>query len=162
MLDADWEDRFQQAVVLDNDGFLYVMSGGVGVDVMSVMQDVWRSTVSFHDLPTIARLCGVTIPTCGTGIKCWPGPGTVIATDGSFVSCKACPQGDVADASSSSASTPIVIALVVFVLLFVAAAGLAGYLYNKQRTAQGGPIAFPSDHFGTSVDTTGLMGSSSL
>ena len=55
ILDAEWEDRFQQATVLTSDGYLLVMSGASGsVDSSYVTNDVWRSTTSFHDLPAIA------------------------------------------------------------------------------------------------------------
>jgi len=164
VLDAEWDDRFQQAVVLDDAGYLYIVSGGVGVDVQSVLQDVWRSTTTFSDLASVARLCGTTVPECGVGLKCWPGPGTVLASDGSFVSCDACPVSGLngGGSSSSSSNNGLVIALVVFVLLFVAAAVAAGFYYRKaKQMGGGGPAAFSSDHFGA-VDSSGLMQHTSL
>jgi hypothetical protein len=149
---------------LDNDGYLYIVSGGTGVDVQTVLQDVWRSTTSFNDLASVGRLCGISVPSCGVGLKCWPGQGTVLASDGSFVSCDACPMGGLngGGSSSSSSNNGLVIALVVFVLLFVAAALVAGFLYRKMKQmGGGGPPTFSSDHFGA-IDSSGLMQHTSL
>ena len=134
VLDAEWDDRFQQAVAIDSDGYLLVLSGATGdVDSSYVLNDVWRSTTSFHDLSAIARVCGLTVPSCGTGLKCWPGADTVVATDGSFVSCSACPEYSVS--SSTTNVTALVAALAVFVILFVVATAAAGYLWNKMQQA---------------------------
>ena len=158
VLDADWDDRFQQAVVIDTDGHLLVMSGATGdVDASVVLNDVWRSLTSFHDLPTIARTCGLTVPSCGTGLKCWPGADTVVATDGSFVSCSACPT--YSSSASNTNTTALIAALAAFVILFVVAAVAAGYLWNKwQASKAGGPASYAGTSF-ASADTAGLIGS---
>ena len=158
MLDAEWDDRFQQAVTVDTDGYLLVLSGATGeVDSSYVLNDVWRSRTTFHDLPAIARACGLTVPSCGTGLKCWPGADTVVATDGSFVSCSACPEYNTS--TSTQSMTAIIAALAVFVILFVVAAGAAGYLWNKmQQQNKGGPASFSGTSF-VNADTNSLIGS---
>ena len=134
VLDAEWDDRFQQVVTLDDQGYLYIMGGGTGTVDMSVLQDVWRSTVSFSDTAAVARVCGLTVPACGIGLKCWPGPGTVKATDGSYISCDACPYGGAGGgAAAASAQTGLIVALVVFILLFLAAAGVAYFFWKKTK-----------------------------
>ena len=159
VLDADWDDRFQQAVTIDANGYLLILSGATGpVEASYVLNDVWRSMTSFHDLPGIARACGLTVPACGTGLKCWPGAGTVVATDGSFVSCSACPDSGVASSSTTN-TTALIAALAVFVILFVAAAASAGFFFNKlQQSNKGGPASFGGASF-ASGDTTGLISS---
>jgi hypothetical protein len=67
--------------VLDADGYLYVIGGdernnNTGPRVMK--NDVWRSTMSFHDLPALSRACNTVIPACGVGLTCVPGPLTRI------------------------------------------------------------------------------------
>ena len=158
MLDAEWEDRYQQVVVLDDTGNLLIMSGGTGVgNDQTVVQDVWRSTISFNNPTDVARVCGLTVPSCGIGLKCWPGAGTVKATDGSYISCDACPYGAGAGSSGSSANMGLIVALVVFILLFLAAAGAAFFFFRKSKgPAAGGPAQFSTDHFGA-MDNTGLM-----
>ena len=42
------------------------------------MNDVWRSSFSFHDLTALSKSCNVPIPACGTGLTCLPGPNTQI------------------------------------------------------------------------------------
>ena len=137
------------------------MSGAEGDSESSyVVNDVYRSTTSFHDLPAIARVCGLTVPACGTGLKCWPGAGTVVATDGSFVSCAACPDPSLGGSSSSSSSSmAMTIALVAFVILFVLAAAGAFYLYRQVQAskAAGGPAGgYGGSAFG-STDNSGLI-----
>ena len=162
VLDAEWEDRFQQAVAVDADGHLIIASGAVGADQQVPQKDVWRSLTSFHDLASVSRLCGVTIPSCGAGLKCWPGADTVVATDGSYVSCSACPTTSSGGAPGSTTNMAMVISLVVFVLLFVAAAAVAGFLYRKMRAVPSGLNApYSTDSFST-MDNSGLMQHSSL
>jgi len=125
-----------------------------------VLNDVWRSATSFHDLPAIARACGLTVPSCGTGLKCWPGADTVVATDGSFVSCSACPE--YSPSSSTTSTTALIAALAVFVILFVLAAVAAGYMWNKmQQAAKGGAAAYSGSSF-ANADTNSLIGGSHL
>ena len=155
VLDAEWDDRFQQAVTVDVNGNLLVLSGQDSS--ATLLNDVWASQTSFHDLPAIARVCGLTVPSCGTGLKCWPGADTVIATDGSFVSCSACQEYSVS--SSTTNTTALVAALAVFIILFVVAAIAAGYLWNKMQAAsKGGPASFAGTSF-ASADTSSLIGS---
>ena len=153
--DAEWDDRYLQMMAVGSDGALYV-GGGVQFDVgrFAVFQDMWRSTISFHDLPAVAKACGITIPDCGTGLRCWPGADTVKATDGSYVSCTACPH---ASASSSGASTAVVAVMVVFIALSAVLAAGCVYLWNKVKSAAGQePLWGAKSTSDSTVDTTAL------
>ena len=112
--DAEWDDRYAPMVAIDGQGYLIV---GSGVQIVMdeppfgrqvAFNDVWRSTISFNDHAAVAKACGVEIPACGVGLRCWPGNDTVAATDGSFVSCPSCPHASLVPAaplpSSSSGS----------------------------------------------------------
>ena len=122
--------------MLDEAGFLYVVAGrsteGGGV---TQFNDVWRSSLSFHDIDAISKACNVAIPSCGVGLRCYPDAGTVVAADGSYVSCDACPHSST---SASSGVSPIAIALAVFVVLFVITAGALTFVLRRQVGAAGG------------------------
>ena len=72
--DAEWDDRRYEASALDADGFLYVVGGlGPGENLPANRRnDVWRSTISFHDLAAVEAACTLTRPACGYGITCLP------------------------------------------------------------------------------------------
>ena len=119
-MDAEWQDRGYQSAVLDAKGRLMVMAGLIypnppawisvngqqppsipipshahtGLPLIPLppclCADVWRSTISFHDLDAVSAACNVTIPACGAGLRCYPDVGTVVAAHGSFVAWAAC------------------------------------------------------------------------
>ena len=68
--DAPFEDRRVPATVLDESGHLLVMGGYD--DQGRRYNDVWRTAVSFDDYTQVARICNVTIPSCGPGLTCLP------------------------------------------------------------------------------------------
>lgn len=68
-----------------------------------------------------------------------PGADTVLATDGSYVSCSACPHGS---SSSSSSSSSVVIGLVVISIVAVILLIYVFYILNQVRNA-GHPPPFP-------------------
>ena len=131
--DAEFEDRYLQFTVLDEAGYLYVVAGRSTGNYQ--YNDVWRSSLSFHDIPAISRACNVPIPACGVGLRCYPNNGTVVAADGSYVSCDACPHSVGGAAGGVSA---VVIALAVFVVLFVATAGALVWVVRRGAKAAGG------------------------
>ena len=133
--DADFEDRYLQFTVLDEAGYLYVVAGRSteGGEVYQY-NDVWRSSLSFHDIDAVSKACNVPVPSCGVGLRCYPDAGTVVAADGSYVACDACPHSS---GSASSTVSPVVIALAVFVVLFVLTAA-ALVIVLRRRSASGG------------------------
>ena len=84
---APYEDRRVPSTVLDETGRLLVMGGYD--DQGTYYNDAWRSQVSFDDYSTIARICGVTIPTCGPGITCLPSDSTFQQSSDGSVTCAA-------------------------------------------------------------------------
>ena len=68
--------------LLDNDGFFYVIGGDVGVNNSTLprtpVNDVWRSSFSLNDPASLSRMCNVSIPICGPGLRCLPGANTRI------------------------------------------------------------------------------------
>ena len=139
--DADFEDRYLQFTMLDEAGHLYVVAGR-STESGGVQQfnDVWRSSISFHDIDAVSKACNVAIPSCGVGLRCYPDSGTTVAADGSWVSCAACPHSS---GSASSAVSPVAIALAVFVVLFVLTAG-ALVVVLRRRGAAGAAGGVPS------------------
>ena len=136
--DAEWEDRYLQMTTVDEQGYLYIL-GGVHFERRIIpYHDVWRSTISFHDLPAVARLCGITIPSCGPGLRCWPGPGTVQATDGSFVSCAACPHPSLSYSSPTQLLSASAVAAIVVLVTFGVAASAYSLLLKRRLRAFGG------------------------
>ena len=88
----------------------------------------------------MSATCGIPVPTCGVGLKCWPGPDTVVATDGSYVSCAACPH----DSPASSTNTVLMAALVVFVVFSVlVTVMLSCVLYRIWTTGAASHLALP-------------------
>ena len=163
MQDAEWDDRYLQMTYLDNSGQLYI-AGGALYDVgrFTMYQDVWRSTISFHDLPAVERACGITIPACGTGLRCWPGPGTMKSTDGTYVSCEACPAPDAAAAShsmvSSTAYNTVLAFMIIFLIMTLVAAPTAVVLLRKlQATRAGWQQGKQLSSTDTAIDTGSLL-----
>ena len=81
--DATFPDRRWQMTMLDNEGYFYIMGGEFGVNQTINQQrfpfnDVWRSSFSFNDPASLARLCGLPVPVCGPGLRCLPGTNTRI------------------------------------------------------------------------------------
>jgi len=137
--DAEWDDRRYQMTLLDGDGYLWVM-GGQSASGGYYFQDMWKSTWTFSDTAATAARCKVTIPSCGTGLKCLPNTGnTLVASDGSGVFCDACPY---TFSSQAAAATTVVAFLIVFVILFILASGGLIYTYYKLRSA-GAPSPIP-------------------
>ena len=137
--DAQWDDRYLPAVAVGPDGVLYVGSGvqfDGGRGFVNIFQDMWKSTISFHDLPAISKACGITIPSCGTGLRCWPGKDTVKATDGSYVSCAACPYEGLGG-GGGAASGAVIGVMVVFIVLSVLLMGVVGYLWTRMQKGGG-------------------------
>ena len=136
MEDAEFEDRYLQFTMLDEQGYLYVVAGRATENAgIRNFNDVWKSSISFHDINDVSKACNVPIPSCGVGLRCYPNAGTVVAADGSYVSCDACPHST--SSASSSGVPPVVVALVVFVLLFVATAGALLYVLRRRGAAGG-------------------------
>ena len=89
-IDAEWDDRRYQASALDSAGYLYIIGGlGPGANTQANRKnDVWRSTISFHDLTAVENACTMTRPACGYGITCLPtDPTTIVLSRG--VTCAA-------------------------------------------------------------------------
>ena len=110
---------------------------------------MWKSSISFHDIDAVSRTCNIAVPPCGVGLKCFPDSDTVVAADGSYVSCAACPhpKAVAAAAADSSSASSVVLAgfLVLFVVLFVLAGGCLLYVLHRLRTAGGqSPLPLPS------------------
>ena len=146
--DAQWSDRYLQFTALDEEGYLYVM-GGRSSEGGSLQQynDVWRSSITFHDVDAIARTCNVVPPACGVGLRCFPSGDTVVAADGSFVSCAACPHPSLQSPSSSSSAasaTQWQLLVLLFAALFaVTLLALLLILYRLRSAGGRPPFALP-------------------
>ena len=134
--------------MLDEQGYFYVVGGrsfeGGGVQQWN---DVWRSSISFDDVDAVARTCNVQPPACGVGLRCFPSADTVVAADGSYVSCAACPHPLAQSASGSSSATTLQWQVLVglFVLLFVVTLLSLVFVLLKVRSSGGSaPIALPA------------------
>ena len=137
--DATWEDRRYQMTLLDNDGALWVM-GGIDQGNQR-LGDIWKTNtgISFNNVNDITTRCKVSVPSCGAGLLCNPGAGTLIAADGSGAYCDQCPFTFNTQASRVTTLTAF---LVVFVVLTVLALIALGYTYYKLRSA-GTPSPIP-------------------
>jgi len=135
--DAQWDDRRYQMTLLDDAGYLWVMAGQDAFGQR--LGDVWRSTVSFNNVADITNRCKVSVPSCGAGLLCNPGGGTLIAADGSGAYCDTCPYTFSGQATRVTTLTAF---LVVFVILTVLALIALGYTYYKLRSA-GTPSPIP-------------------
>lgn len=138
VIDADWEDRRYLQTVLDDQGHLWVLGGQI--ENLGYQNDIWKSRISYYNNDAVSQECGVAIPSCGTGLKCWPGEAeTLVSTDGRNVYCSACPYS-----YGSKGATLITGFLVFFVILFVLAAGTLLYTLNKLRSSgAASPIPLP-------------------
>jgi len=138
VIDADWEDRRYLHTVLDDEGYLWVMGGQI--EGLGYQNDIWKSVISYHDNDDVSQHCGVSIPSCGVGLKCWPGKSeTLVSTDGRSVYCSECPYS-----FGSGSATVVTGFLVFFVILFILAAGTLGYALKKLRDAgTASPIPLP-------------------
>lgn len=138
VIDAEWEDRRYLHTVLDDEGFLWVMGGDI--DGQGYQNDIWKSTMSYHDNNAVSQHCGIAVSGCGTGLRCWPGEAeTLVSTDGRNVYCSVCPYS-----YGSTGATLITGFLVFFVILFVIAAGTLVYAMKKLReSGAASPIPLP-------------------
>ena len=152
--DAEFEDRYLQFTMLDEQGYLYVVAGRSTGG--SQYNDVWRSSLSFHDIAGISKACNVPIPSCGVGLRCYPNNGTVVAADGSYVYCDACPH--TTTGVSGSAVSPVVIALAVFVVLFVLTAGALVYVVRRAGAAAAGAAGGAASWWQKSSSADTLIG----
>ena len=77
--DLAFVDRRYEAITLDEAGYLYVVAGETNErNPREYLNDAWRSTISFSNASLVASSCGLSVPSCGTGLNCWPGAmGTV-------------------------------------------------------------------------------------
>ena len=73
--DAGFTDRRYFMTVLDTEGYLYIIGGADANQTR--LNDVWRSTISFHDLGAVERTCRITRPPCGYGLTCFPNDPTL-------------------------------------------------------------------------------------
>jgi hypothetical protein len=70
-LTAGFWPREDHVIMFDKDGYLLLMEGDA--PNVATQNDVWRSTTSFFNVSGIATVCGLQIPSCGVGLRCWPG-----------------------------------------------------------------------------------------
>jgi hypothetical protein len=88
--DSEWSDRTGLLTMLDERENLVV---GCGQGVGGLYNDIWRSSISFSNLATVASACGMKRPPCasslGLGMACWPGASTYVSTDGRSMTCPA-------------------------------------------------------------------------
>ena len=100
--DAEWSDRTDLLTMLDERENL-IVGGGIG---FSRYNDIWRSSISFTSLATVASACGMARPPCasslGLGMACWPGATTFVSTDGRSVTCPAVQTCNAPPAEDSS------------------------------------------------------------
>ena len=73
---ASFRPRQDLAVTFDSAGYLYVSSGidGIYVNPAVDIADLWKSPISFLNLQAVSAACGVAVPACGVGLRCWPLP----------------------------------------------------------------------------------------
>ena len=71
---ANFRPRQDLAATIDSAGYLYVSSGIDGL-LGSDISDLWKSPISFLNLQSVQQACGVQIPACGVGLRCWPAAG---------------------------------------------------------------------------------------
>ena len=73
---ANFRPRQDLAATIDSAGYLYVSSGIDGLlPGSTTIADLWKSPISFLNLQAVSQACGVQIPACGVGLRCWPTPG---------------------------------------------------------------------------------------
>jgi len=164
--DAEFSDRYGQFTALDENGYLIVAAGAYynyENRGFQFFNDVWRSTISFNDLAAVYSSCGITAPSCGLGLRCWPGAGTfksILSNGGVYCpqcqqtinpecqlcpNCPSCPDtcsiGSGTDSNSSSAAIAF---LVIFLLMFLTACTALFYTYYRLRSqGQSSPIPLP-------------------
>jgi hypothetical protein len=100
---AGWMYRWMSAATIDANNYI-ILAGGAnnpGNGVNGYANDVFRSTLPFT-VANIQTHCNLTAPSCGVGLKCWPGAGTIVV--GNTVSCAACPATSSSCKSSSTGS----------------------------------------------------------
>ena len=85
------------AVVLPLFYSYLIMTGGDAPWVTASSNVVWRSEYSLKNLSYVADRCHLTIPSCGTGLNCWPS--AIQACD------RGCPTTALPSSSSSTGST---------------------------------------------------------
>ena len=76
---AEWVVRQDHRFIIDTQDYLYVTGGTsnnqTGPTV--TLNDVWQSAISWTSPATVASACGLTVPACGVGLRCWPNATTV-------------------------------------------------------------------------------------
>jgi len=76
---AEWPVRQDHRVAIDTQDYLYV-TGGTSINQTGptvTLNDVWRSVTSWTSPTTVAAACGLTVPSCGVGLRCWPNATTL-------------------------------------------------------------------------------------
>ena len=77
---AEWPVRQDHRFAIDNQDYLYV-SGGTSNNQTGPtvsLGDVWRSTASWTSASVVAAQCGLTVPACGVGLRCWPNATNIV------------------------------------------------------------------------------------
>ena len=72
--------RKDTTAFFDNSGYLWISAGlnqyyGAGFTTGVVYQaynDLYKSSLSFNNVPAVAAACGLTVPACGVGLQCYP------------------------------------------------------------------------------------------
>ena len=71
---AEFPVRQDHRFAISNDGYLYV-SGGTSINSTgptTTLGDLWVSTMSYNSVSAVASQCGLVVPQCGVGLRCWP------------------------------------------------------------------------------------------
>jgi len=137
--DAEFGDRRYPFTLIDAEQTLYVMGGReytANPRTAHLTNDVWRSNFRFDDIDAVASLCHILKPACGkAGMQCIPG--SYGFEQGMWgVQCEACSWSNAANGgnsgsgSASEANMPMLIALIVFVGLFVLTAIAFAYVWR--------------------------------
>ena len=98
---ATFPPRQDLAATFDSAGYLYIANGINGVNATD-LADLWKSSISFLNLAQLQSACGVQVPACGIGLRCWPQPGRQLSCPCDFAL-----SGEEAPLTSQLALTPI-------------------------------------------------------
>ena len=99
---ASFPPRQDLAATFDSAGYLYVANGINGVNATLDLADVWKSSISFTNIQQLQSACGVQVPACGIGLRCWPQAGRPYSCPCDFTL-----AGEEAPLTSTLALTPI-------------------------------------------------------
>ena len=154
---AGFLSREDHVAILDNSQYLWVMQGEGGNQ--PAMNDVWKSREAFTD-SNIASLCKLKVPSCGVGLRCWPGNTRcknncppVVVPDGPDDGSDASTAGGGGGSNSSSGLSAGWIAFIVLIVLVVLAA--AFWWYRKTMMSGASQQAASSElHQRLSTDTS--------